>query len=81
MSGRLSQDSLPLVGALLARIALERDWTVAVRVAVAEELAQFAPLAVGQGVHRVDDDRLDASPAATPQDEIHGRHDVGHALA
>ncbi len=44
-------------------------------------MPRLALLAVGQGVHRVDDDGPDAPPAALAQDVVHDRHDVGHALA
>jgi hypothetical protein len=74
-------DLLAFLERLLAGVAGEADGGPALRVAVAQELFQFAPLAVGQGVHGVDDDRLDALPAAAAEDVVHGRHDVGQRLA
>lgn len=79
--GRLCQDRLPLVRPLLAGVPGERDGAAAVGVPEAEELAEFAELAVGQGVHGVDDDRADALAAAHPQDVVHDRDDVRQALA
>ena len=48
---------------------------------VVEELGQLLALAVGQGVHRVQDQRLDAFAGAGSQHMVHDRHDVGQALA
>ena len=52
---------------------------------MAEELAQLLLLAVGQRVHRVDDDRRDPAPASArlpgAEDVIDDRHDVREALA
>jgi hypothetical protein len=50
-------------------------------IAVAQELCQFVVLAVGQGVHRVDDDGLNAFAGAALQNEINNGHDVCEALA
>ena len=60
--GRISNDRLALLVTLLAGVALESHRPLAVGVAGSEELLQLLFLAIGQGVHRVDDDRLDAPP-------------------
>ena len=61
----------------------ERNVTLAsaVRVAVVEELTKLAVLAVCQGVHRIDDDGLDAFARTAPQDMVDDRDYVGEALA
>jgi hypothetical protein len=53
---RVLEDAPALLLALLAGVRGEGDRSPAVGVAVAEELAEFVELAVGQGVHRVDDE-------------------------
>ena len=81
MSGGLAMIALPLLVGLLARVAGEGHRSLAVRVAELEELLKLAVLAVGEGVHRVDDDGL-YTPAGTPsQDVVDDRDDVGEALA
>ena len=81
MSGGCADDAFAVGVRFLAGVSLERDGTAAIGVAVAEELPQLALLAVGQGVHRVDDDGLDASPATAAQDGVHDGHHVGEGLA
>ena len=70
-----------LVLRFLPGVPLERH----LRVAGAEELLQLAELAVGQGVHRVDDDRLDARLVRACglgfEDLVDDRDDVRQALA
>ena len=46
-----------------------------------EELAEFLVLAVGQCVHRVQHQRLDAPARSGAQHMVHDWHDVGEALA
>ncbi len=79
--GRVLEDLLPLVFRLLARIPREGDGADAIREALADELAQLARLAVRQGVHRVDDDGLDALAAPAPENVVDDGDDVGEALA
>ncbi len=78
--GGIGQDGLAFCVVLLARVPLERDRGSAA-VSVLQELAELLNLTVGQGIHRVDDDRLDALAAAFPQDPIDDRDDVGQRLA
>ena len=58
--GRVRLDLVAFLVRLLAGVAGKGDWASAVGVAVFEELLQLAHLAVGERVHGVDDDRLDA---------------------
>ena len=81
MSGGAGDDLLALLVALLARVAPEGDGALVVRVALAEEFFQLADLAVGEGVHRVDDDRLDAAARAVAEHVVDDGDDVGEALA
>ncbi len=78
---RIGDDLLPFLVGLLTRVAAEGHQRRPVRIAVAKELLQLTQLAVRQGVHRVDDDRLNASPAAASEDVIYDRHYVGEALS
>jgi hypothetical protein len=48
---------------------------------MAQELFQLTVLAVGQCVHRIDDNRLNAFPGTAMQHVIDDRHNVGEALA
>ncbi len=64
------EDRLSLLLELLAGVPREGDRRLAVE-PVAEELLQLAHLAVGQGIHRVDDDRPDALAASLAQDVVH----------
>ena len=66
--------------AFLAGIAFERDGRM-IAVPIAEKFFQFLHLAVCQGVHGINNDRLNAAPAPLSQDVIHDRNDVGEALA
>src|SRR5690606_20462284 len=65
----------------LTRVSGKTHWRAIFRVALLEKLAELLELAVGQGIHRIDDDGLNDSPRPMPQDMIHNRHDVGQALA
>ena len=77
---RIGHDAVLFFIAFLAGIALEGDQRFIVWEAQLEELAQLAHLAVGQGVHGVDDDRLDAF-ARIAQHIIHDWDDVGQRFA
>ena len=79
--GRVLPDLLAFLVVLLAGVAPVGDRRAMTPRAVAEELVEFFLLAVGQGVHRVDDDRLDALARAGPQDVVDDRDDVAEALA
>ena len=78
---RVREDRLALLVALLAGVAAERDRPGRARRADAEELLELADLAVGQRVHRVDDDRLDPRARPVTQHVVDDRDDVGEALA
>ena len=81
--GRIRDDPGPVVRGLLPGVTLERHRR-ALGIAHLEELLQLPELAVGQGVHRVDDDRLDPRPVGPRglgcQDPVNDRDDVGQAL-
>ena len=79
--GRAGDDLLALLGRLLPGVDGEGHGGLAIGVAVAEELPQLADLGVGERVHRVDDDGLDAFAFAVPQDIVHDGDDVGEALS
>jgi len=70
---RVREDRVAVLAAFLACVPGEGD----LRVFLSEELLQFADLAVRQGVHRVDDDRLDALAAAVAEHPVDDRDDVG----
>ena len=83
----LSQDPHTLVAGLLAGVAGVGDGLPAAGVTEGQELLELADLRVGEGVHGVDDDRLDSraslpSPGvAIAKNGIHNGHDVGQRLA
>ena len=79
--GRVGPDGLAGVAPLLPGIAVEANPALAFRVAPVDELPELLVLAVGEGVHRVDDDGPDAAAGAAPEHVVHDRHDVGEALA
>ena len=82
MSGGFVEDRLPLLVRSPARCTARRctgPWPFGNP--SQRNLLELARLAVRQGVHRVDDDRLDALAAAAPQDVVDDRDDVGEALA
>lgn len=78
--GRIAQQDVPLLAVELARIAAHPDRPPTVE-AMVKELRQLLGLAVGQGVHRIDDDGLHRPAAAVPQHVVHDRHQVRQALA
>ena len=65
----------------LSRVAGEPHRRLTLRIGCVDELSELLVLAVGEGVHRVDDDRLDAAPGAAAQHAVNDRHDVAKALA
>ena len=79
--GRVGPNGLARVVPLLPRIAGEAHRGFAFRVALVDELPELLGLAVGEGVHGVDDDGLDAAAGPAPEDAVHDRHDVGEALS
>ena len=82
---RVGADPVPVGLGFLAGVAGEGDRLVIGAVPVAQVLLQLPELAVGQGVHRVDDDRPDpglpVARLAGAQHAVHDRHDVGQRLA
>jgi hypothetical protein len=78
---RVRDDGGALVPGFLPGVPLERH----LRVAGAQELFQLAELAVGQGVHRVDDDCLDPRLVCACslgfEDLVDDRDDIRQALA
>ena len=46
-----------------------------------KEFLQLSELAIGQGIHRVDDQRLNAAAGTSPENLIDDRNDIGKALA
>ena len=77
---RVGDDRLALLRRLLPGVPLEGHRLVL----GAEELLELAELAVGQGIHRVDDDRLDARLVGAVrlgfEDLVNDRDDVRQAL-
>src|SRR5262249_44337599 len=78
---RVLEDSPTFFFTFLTGVSGESDRPPAIRVAVAEELAQLVELAVRQRVHRVDYEGTNPLPRALPQDVIDGGNDVREALA
>ena len=78
---RLVTDGLADGAPFLSRVAREAHRRTAFRVALAEELPELFVLAVGEGVHGVDDDGPDPLAGSAPKHVVHDRHDVGEALA
>ena len=78
---RPRQDALAFFTRFLPRIAGVADRLPVFRKAFAQILIQLFYLAVDQGVHGINDDRLDALAAATAQDMIDDGRDVGQTRA
>ena len=68
---------IPLLIRLLSRVAGERHGPLAVWVAMAKELLQFERLGISEGVHRVDDDRLNTLMASAPEYAVNDGNNVG----
>ncbi len=67
--------------ALLSGVALKGHRRLTAGCARDQELLELLGLAVGQGVHGIDDDGLDPAPAARAQYMVDDGHEVGQALA
>ena len=80
---RVSDDPGPVFRGLLPGITIESHRR-AIRIANLQELPQLPQLTVGQGIHRIDDDRLDPRPVCSSrlgrQDPVNDRDDVRKAL-
>ena len=74
-------DVSPDLGLVLPRVALEGHRRSSSWEADLQELPQLVLLAVGQCVHRVDNDGFDAIAAALAEHAVHNGDDVGEALA
>ena len=79
--GWVVQDLVPGLFVLLACVPGEPDGRLALGEAWAEEFLHLSELAVGQSVHRVDDNGLNALAAAVLQDVVHDGENIGKALA
>ena len=78
---RISDDRLPFVLGLLSSVALEGDRRLARWEPEAEKLLQLVELAVGQRVHGIDDNGLDAPAAAPAEYVVNNGDDIGQAFA
>ena len=78
---RVNEDLLALLISLLTGVPGEPYRRPFVFEAEVQELLQLAKLAVGQGVHWIDHDRLDPLARPSAQDMVDDRDDVGEALA
>ena len=78
---RVGPDGVASVAILLPGEALEANQALAFRVAPVDELPEPLILAVGEGVHRVEDNGLDAAAGAVAEHVVHDRHDLGEALS
>ena len=65
---------------LLARVPREPNQGSPFRIASVDELPELLVLAVGEGVHGVDDDGLDSAAGTVSKHVVHDRHHVGEAL-
>jgi hypothetical protein len=79
--GRVCHDCIPLFVFLLSRIAGEDDWALFIGITKLQELLRFPKLAICQGVHGIDHDRLNTSAASVPKNVINYRNDVGETFA
>ena len=79
--GRMAANCVAFRPFFLARVAGEADRGLTFRISLLQELARLLVLAVGQGVHRIHHDCLDAPVRTAAQDMVHDGHDVGEALA
>ena len=78
---RIAANRLAFVAPFLPRVARETHRRPAFRITPAEKLPELFVLAVGEGVHGVDDDGPDAPAGPGTKHVVHDRHDVGEALA
>ena len=80
--GRIVPNLAALFVGFLTGVATDADGgMVLVERLRLEKLRQLAELAVSQGVHRVDDDRLDSLAGAVPKHVVDDRDDVAQALS
>src|SRR6185503_8206001 len=79
--GRIAPDLLAFWPLLLPSEAPEPYGGFTVRVALFDKFPEFLGLAVGQRVHRIDHNRLDAAPRTVPKNVVNNGDDVGKALA
>ena len=79
--GRVVPDVPPLLVRFLPCVPPHLDWRAAGKWGCVEKLAEFPQLAVGQSVHWVDDDGLNALAGAVAQDVVDDRNDVAEAFA
>lgn len=75
------EDLRPLGLAFLPRVARKPHRAFAVGVALVDELIELVHLTVGQGVHGVDHDGLDALAVAPLEHVVDDGNEVGQALA
>ncbi len=75
------EDAGTLFLVFLAGVALEGDLSAPPGQPPMQVTGELLQLAVGQRVHRVDDDRLDPTGRRIAQDRVDDRHHVGEALA
>ena len=78
---RIRHNAFLLFVGLLARVTLKRHRPSAVGIAQFQKLLEFAHLAIGQRVHGIDHDGLDAPAIATAQHVVDDGDNVGQALA
>ena len=79
--GRVLANPLASLFVFLAGIAVITNQGLVFAKPTFEELVEFFLLAVGQSIHRVDDDGLYAPPSPTLQNVIDDRNDIGEALS
>ena len=77
---RIVANAVTCVPAFLPRVPIEPNPRSTFRIALVDELPEFLVLAVGQCVHRIDDDGLDSLAGSVSENVVHDRHDVGEAL-
>jgi len=77
---RVRDDLLALLVALLTCVAPKRYGPLAVWIAVTQELRKFLELTIGQGVHRVNDDSLDALASFVFEHVVNYGDDIAQTL-
>ena len=78
---RIAEDRIPSLFILLARVPGKTYRRIVGRKSRTEEFLHLPKLAVGQSVHRVNNNRLDAVTAPSLQDVVNDGYQVGEALA
>ena len=74
----MGDDCLPLLLRLLPGITPESDWRFVE--AAHQEFFQFVKLAVGEGIHGIDDNGLNPPAAASLEHVIYNGDDVGQTF-